>query len=281
MVIFVTLWTIIGTFVALSALWLWEKYRHIRSLSAYGGIAVLTAVIAGLLIMGHWDPLVWNLFLTYLVFGMMGWLSSRVSVRVIRWLLLVSAAVCVPLHDSSTFIPGIGMVDLPRWQTIVLDWMAIFLTVSAVRSSLKPEGLAAGTFLGIWSLLFLFFSKTAFGATWGWNYALLEAIAAAHVGSLATFCVFNSAPALVGLGGSGAFSLAGGLAICFCVLRTPLILIGLLSLPYLQLCFPRRGIIYFQNQGIGDQWIVPVFCFTNTFIAHFVLQFLNGISPLP
>jgi hypothetical protein len=168
------------------------------------------------------------------------------------------------------------MVEMSRGFVILCDCLAIFATVSAVRTSAFPEGVLSGTFLGLWSVLFLFFSKTAFGAQWGWDYGLLEAISAAHVGALATFLIFNSAPALVGLGLSGAWGLAGGLAIFFCVLRCPLIIIGLLSVPLSQWIFIRKGLGEWLRKSGYSEWLLsPILSMLNTVIAASVLQWLD------
>ncbi len=283
MVIFVTLWAALLVLLGVGILLLWSKNHERSDLLAdivknSGGIAVLVAQALSLTLLGYTSPIIRNMSLAFLVFSILGFLSQKVPDRMFVWLLILAVSLCIPLQDSSTFLPGLGMIEISRGYVTICNCLSTFIMVWVVKSADKIEGFLSGTFLGVWSVLFLFFSKTAFGAQWGWDYALLEAISAAHVGALSTFLIFNSAPALLGLGVSGSCGLAGGLAICLCELRCPLILFGLLSIPLIQSLFPGNGLQYLRRSGYSDTLIAPLLTTLNTIVAAFVLKGLNALS---
>jgi len=275
--------------------------NSIKNLPTLGGLAFVLAQALTLYIFGWHEALSQTYLLGLGVFGALGLICdltnhyspSTYLPELIAFLSYLSILWCSPaLQSSETWIPFFGMCRISPWISIGLNGLVVMGTLQAMRRINKVDGLVVSIMLPLWSLLFIFFSHTAFGALWAWPYGNLNLIAGINLGSLAAFTALNGHPALIIMGRCGALALAGGVALLFCALKCPLIVIGLLFLPALEILasltqwvstrlYARPNVLvfsilqYLEYKGYHVNIITLIYCICNTVIAGGTLKLIH------
>ncbi len=174
------------------------------------------------------------MFLTALGFGIIGFIDDYIKVVKKRNLgltssqkfilqVILAAAYLAAMYamgalDSTLWIPFTGIVfTMPTWLYVIFAMFVVVGTVNAVNLTDGLDGLASSVTV----VVMLFFSIAAhlLGETGA------EMFAAAIVGGLLGFLIYNKYPAKVFMGDTGSLFLGGALAVIAIGLEMPLFII--------------------------------------------------------
>lgn len=200
-----------------------------------GVIILLSALIASCLAVAfqfEWNTNIIMLIIVTLGFGLIGFIDDFIKVVLKRNLgltskqkfmlqLIVSVIFCVVLlvgeHPADLAIPGTDIsIDFGFFYPLLVILMLVG-TSNAVNLTDGLDGLLAGT------------AAIAFGAyailSWGESQYEIAIFAAAIVGAVLGFLVFNAHPAKVFMGDTGSLALGGALATIAILTKLELLLI--------------------------------------------------------
>ena len=223
-----------------------------------GGVIVLIASLASVLIWASFNDLVVIALLVYLACTFIGWLDDFLKIRrnnskgLSGWfkLLMQAAVTFMVIYLAYQDPPLKNLLMRVDWQilerfspstvfylTVLFYFFVIAGTTNAVNITDGIDGLAISNIL----LCFLFFSVVGFFScdmqiahpnwllTYSGGASELAVLCACFAGGSAAFLVFNHHPASVFMGDTGSIGLGGLVAIVAILLRQPfmLCLVGL------------------------------------------------------
>ncbi len=229
-----------------------------------GGIMMLAAIlIASLFFIGRYPRIIPVLFLV-LGFGIIGFVDDFLKVVMHRSdglyprqkmaaqfivttifvvYLLIREPSCLELllpFSGGTVIAGEGMGVVFKILMVILAYLAIMGTVNAVNFTDGIDGLASSV-TAVVAVFFILASLLLGGQ--------IEPIAAAVLGALLAFLMFNAYPAKVFMGDTGSLALGGFVAGCAYMLRMPLFIL-IIGLVYLvEIVSVVLQVAYFRQTG--------------------------------
>lgn len=204
-----------------------------------GGIMFMLGILVSIVILG-WENMMQGdmthlyVYLFALVFGVIGFLDDYEKVKkkqnlgltaLQKFALQLAAAVAFlmlmryeGLLSPNLYLPFVN-ISLPMNWTLYMIFAAFVVvgTVNAVNLTDGLDGLATSVTLPV----ALFFTVVA---VW-WGYTQLGIFAAAMVGGLAAFLLFNAHPAKTFMGDTGSLFLGGAIAGMALAFDMPLILL--------------------------------------------------------
>lgn len=142
------------------------------------------------------------------------------------------------------YVPFLGVsIKMQEWLFFAFCIFTVVATVNAVNLTDGVDGLATGTSMPV----FLFFSLVAF--FWGREFLSLGVFAAAVLGGLFGFLIYNYNPAKVFMGDTGSLFLGGAVAGMALSLDMPLIIISIGIMYILEVLSDVIQVGYFKLSG--------------------------------
>lgn len=198
-----------------------------------GGVIFLVATLAGVLIFGPREPLIFIALFATMGYGVIGFLDDYIKVVLKRSLglrarekllgqFLVGILIFVALisinHSTVILVPFLGQIDLGY---LYLPFILIILLGASNATNITDglDGLLAGTF--------------AFSITGGFIIAISQeqtgvaVFCIALLGAVLAFLVFNVNPAKTFMGDTGSLALGGAIGAVAILTKTELLLIPL------------------------------------------------------
>ena len=206
-----------------------------------GGIMFIVGILAACAIIGFKSIQEGHLshvfvFLLALAFGIVGFLDDYEKLKHkanlgltagVKFILQVAVAALFVFAlrrfgyiSPALYVPFFDVTwEMPEWLYFAFAIFAIVATVNAVNLTDGVDGLATGTSIPV----FLFFTVIAY--VWGEEFLSTGIFAAAVVGGLLAFLIFNFNPAKVFMGDTGSLFLGGAVAGTAFALDMPLIIV--------------------------------------------------------
>lgn len=218
------------------------------------GLFLVLAQLTTLEIMGYMNEWAEAWLYSSVLLGLLGYeISKNKGSRLMLFCVVVLAAWALsvyiqPQAPETLWILGVShpIFSSSVFKTVCF-MIALSIPILLEREIKKTEELDCGLLLTLWCILFYFFSRTAVGAAHGWDYEVLKNLSALQIGSLATFCVFNSPPALLKIGDLGRSLLMSQIAVLFCLLGMPLFFIIFVGLCFCLFSLMKKEIARHRN----------------------------------
>lgn len=202
-----------------------------------GGLIILCSVVVTSLFYVRANTEILPVLFVTLGFGLIGFLDDYIKVVMKRsmglraWQKMALQIVVTGIfiyyligilgYDTDTIIPFYGSVSMPLWLFVLFVFFCMVGTVNGTNFTDGLDGLASSVTVCVAT----FFAVTAIIVKNG-----VEPIAAAVVGALLGFLVYNVYPASVFMGDTGSLALGGFVASTAFVLKMPvfILIVGLI-----------------------------------------------------
>lgn len=218
-----------------------------------GGLIILCSVVITSLIYVGDNPEVLPVLFVTLGFGLIGFLDDYIKVVMKRsmglraWQKMALQIVVTGIfvyyllevlgYGTDTIIPFYGSVTMPTWMFVVFVFLCMVGTVNGTNFTDGLDGLASSVTVCVAT----FFAVVAISLQNG-----VEPIAAAVVGALLGFLVYNVYPASVFMGDTGSLALGGFVASVAFVLRMPLFILIVGLIYFIEVLSVMLQVSYFK-----------------------------------
>lgn len=233
-----------------------ESHQKKNGTPSMGGIMILAAVIIVSVIWAPWNPKIIPILLVTVGFGAIGFIDDylksilRRSDGLLAWQkfllqIIVTAAFLIYLEVSGTsmamLIPFSGGKYLHLgWLAIPVMFLAVLGTVNGVNFTDGLDGLASTVTLPV--AAFFMVSAIAF-------HVQVVPVAAAVIGALLGFLIFNVYPAKIFMGDTGSLALGGFVSAMAYMLQLPIFILIVGLIYWIEIISVMIQVGYFKATG--------------------------------